>query len=770
MYRSAISDGSQEGGNRVTPLYPVPPAPQPSQPSVDQWMRREWDLPTILRSLWRQRWVVVAVIAASLLLAALAIAQWPRAYQAEAVLLMDPGSQPAVKFDELLTGVSPDDQTLSSEILVLRAPTLAADVIRKLQLTAHPDFNPGLPQHLAPYQVGAALQQAVGGSVLAWLGLGAAAPALVPEERMERAGIRILNTFAERLEVERIGRSLAVRVAVTSHDSGLAADAANALVDRYLEDQLSAKHKATEFAGAWLDKRVADLRTKVEAAERAVEDYRGRSSLVDSNGITVISQQMAELNSQLILARSEAVAARAQLAQVTQQLKVRGDALSASEVLSSPLIHRLKEQEGEVLRRRADLGQEFGPKHPRMLSVVAELHDIQGQIAGEVRQIVVGLSNAVAVAQAQEASLLKALRGTEVAAADQGKAQVRLRALEREAEASRSLLQTFLQRYKQTNDQDSIQRPDARILARATAPEVASEPRKAVILGGAGTAGLLIGLTLALLLGLRERGIVSPSILRAQVGLSVLGLVPLVRVKRGGVVADEVMHAPLGAFAEAVRMVSGGLGGARVVMVTAAGPQEGKTSLALALSRVLAMQGRRVLLVDADLRRGTLSTQFGLDRAQGLADLLVDPYRWPVPLTADTIAGVQLLGAGSRAARAGELSVPAAPLEYLLEEWRHEFDCVVIDAAPALLISDVRDVARQCDGVVLAVRWRHTQLAAVQEVTTHLRDAGANVLGAAMTQVDLKRLGEEGLSYGDAGAYSAGLDGYFHDQRSAGRP
>jgi len=99
MYRSAISDGSQEGGNRVTPLYPVPPAPQPSQPSVDQWMRREWDLPTILRSLWRQRWVVVAVIAASLLLAALAIAQWPRAYQAEAVLLMDPGSQPAVKFD-----------------------------------------------------------------------------------------------------------------------------------------------------------------------------------------------------------------------------------------------------------------------------------------------------------------------------------------------------------------------------------------------------------------------------------------------------------------------------------------------------------------------------------------------------------------------------------------------------------------------------------------------------------------------------------------------
>jgi succinoglycan biosynthesis transport protein ExoP len=526
--------------DRVTPLYPVPAGqPQASQQS-ESWMRREWDLPAVARALWRRRGVVVAAVAGALLLGGLLLAQWPPAYEAEAVVLLDPGSQPAVKFEELLTGVAPDDQTLSSEILVLRAPTLAAEVIRKLKLTAHPDFNPALPQHLAPFQVGAALRQAMGGSLLAWLGLAESTPLLTPEERLERAAVRILNAFAERLEVERIGRSLAVRVAVTSHDAGLAADVANALVDRYLADQLEAKHKATEFAGAWLDRRVADLRTKVEAAEQAVENYRGRSGLVDSNGLTVTAQQMAELNSQLILARSDSVAAQARLTQVQQQLQVRGDALSASEVLSSPLIHRLKEQEVEVLRRRADLGQEFGPKHPRMLSVQAELSDIQSQIAGEVRQIVAGLSNAVAVAKAQEASLQAALRRTEAAAADQGKAQVRLRALEREAEASRALLQTFLQRYKQTNDQDSIQRPDARILSRAVTPEQASEPRTALVLGGAATAGLLFGLTLALLLSINERGIVTPAMLRAEVGVPVLGLIPLVRLSRGRIVADEV--------------------------------------------------------------------------------------------------------------------------------------------------------------------------------------------------------------------------------------
>ncbi len=765
MYRSAISDGDPPAGGRVTPLYPMPPPAALSE--ADRWMRREVDLAMLARALWRRRLLLGSVLAGALLLAVLLILQWPRAYQAEAVVLLDPGSQPAVKFEELLTGLPPDDQTLSSEILVLRAPALAADVIRNLRLAAHPDFNPDLPQILAPFQVLPALRQAGVGALFVWLGLSEAVP-LTPEGRLDRAAVRILNAFAERLEVDRIGRSLAVRVAVTSHDSGLAADVANALVERYLADQLAAKHKATEFAGVWLDKRVADLRTKVETAERAVEDYRGRSGLVIGDGLTVSAQQLAELNSQLILARGQTVAARARLNQVERQLQRQGDALSASEVLSSALIHRLKEQEAEVLRRRADLGQEYGQKHPRMLSVKAELRDIQGQIAGEVAQIVAGLSNAVAVASAQEASLQQALQKAEAAAAEQGKAQVRLRALEREAEASRSLLQTFLQRYKQTNDQDSIQRPDARILARATAPEAPSEPRRALILIGAAIIGLAAGVGLAILLELRQMGVVTPAVLRTRVGLPVLGLIPLVRRRRGVPVANAVLEAPLGGFAEAMRMVGGGLGDARVVLVTAAGPQEGKTSTALALARILAMQGRRVLLVDADLRRSTLSGQFGLEEQAGLADLLADPSGWPLATRSDAVSGLAIVGAGSRRARAGELSMPAPALRHLLGQWRQEFDQVIIDAAPALLISDVREVARQCDGVVLVVRWQHTQLAAIQEVATHLREAGAPLLGAALTHVDLKRLGEEGLRYGDAGAYSAALDTYFRERRAEG--
>ena len=223
MFRNAISEVRGEDSGRVTPLYPDRARPPPirphrSKPARDagggggqtagpggSWLYREWDLPHLLALLWRRRWLIGGVMAFGLLLAALLLAQWPRAYRAEAMVLMDPESQPKVEFEELLTGASPDDQRLDSEVLVLRAPALAGHVVRQLGLAAHPDFNPDLPQKLPPFSVWRALPDGWLDPLRQWFGLGPSEVPLPPEAEMERQANRVLAAFAERLEVERIG-------------------------------------------------------------------------------------------------------------------------------------------------------------------------------------------------------------------------------------------------------------------------------------------------------------------------------------------------------------------------------------------------------------------------------------------------------------------------------------------------------------------------------------------------------------------------------------
>ena len=201
-------------------------------------------------------------------------------------------------------------------------------------------------------------------------------------------------------------------------------------------------------------------------------------------------------------------------------------------------------------------------------------------------------------------------------------------------------------------------------------------------------------------------------------------------------------------------MVAGAIGDAQVVMVTGAEPGQGKSTLALGLARTLAMQGERVLLVDADMRTAGLAARFGMGRMQGLADILLQPQSWPLPLAADRICGVQILPAGSPQARIKLAGRGGAALAALLPRWREEFDHVILDAGSVLLAADVRDQAALADGVLLAIRWQHSSASTAGEAMMALRDAGGTLLGAVLTRAQTRRRGWAGSG---ARGYGPGL-------------
>lgn len=705
-------------------VYPRRPA---AGPSPAAWAQQEWNPAEAIRSLLRSWRLIVGWLVLVLAVTWAVLSVWPRSYTAETLVLLDPRNQPNLHLDEVLAGFAPDDQTLSSEVLILQSPGLAAGVIGDLALAEDPDLNPaasagqGFWALLVPEGVYQRLFRSAGLAVNQ-----------TPEAALESVEVQVLQAFADRLEVERAGRSHAISIAFTSSRPERAADVANRLAERYLESQLSTKYEVHGEAQDWLSQRVGELQENVEVAERAVEEYRTRSGLIDSNGMTVNTQQMGEINSRLIGARAETAAARARLAQVNNVIGRNGDALSAAEVLSSPLIHRLKEQEVEVQRQRADLAQEYGARHPRMLSVEAELADIRDRIMAEVRQIVSGLKNEVAVAVAQESALAADLERVEGKTAEQNHAEVRLRALEREAEASRNLLETFLARIKESSNQEAIQRSDAKILSHALPPAKPSAPRVLLVMAAAAFLAFFSAAAFVLVSAAQRHSAGTPAAFREQTGVRVLACLPKARPWMRGVraAAERALHLENAAMQAAV-----GLSDAKTIMVASPSRYPGSGPVAVALAKILARQREEVLLVDGQVEGAVLSGQLRLRDAPGLADLLAGDDARSVPTAPSGVDGLRFMSAGRETA---DFARPLAP-EAFGGVWRSlQSICprLLIHGGPLLGSVEARMFAAQCDAVILVLPWGETPMAAVAEAVAVVQDAGGTLAGVVLVDTN----------------------------------
>ena len=712
---------------------------QSPQPLQAENSGAEWSPVSALRFL-AYRWRAVgAVMLACAAIAWLVQSYLPRSYTAETLVLLDPRNQPALPVNPALAVFAANDQTINSEMLIVRSPELAATVIAELQLTSDPAFASTIDRKTAPAELAARVE-----ALLIAFGLisSPTPPAIPAEAALEARAGTVLSAFGERLEVAREGRSNAIRISFAAAEPELAAKVVNKLAATYLDGQQEAKLTADTIANTWLDQRVGELRAGVEAAERAAEEYRAEHGLADSNGVTITGQQIGEINSQLIAARANSAAANARLNQARRLVGREGDALSAGEVLSSPLIHRLKEQEVEVLRQRADLSQEFGARHPRMLGVEAELSDIRGKIAAEVRQIVAGLRNEAAVARAQEQTLAQNLAQLEQKAAGQSQAQVRLRALEREAEASRGVLETFLGRFEETANQAIVHRPDGRVISRASPPQDASSPRPVLIVGSAAlVSGVLMSLAIVCL-GAMRTGPRSPGEVERQFNTPVLGLLPD-RWHSADASGAKAVYA-----AENLRMIAGGVGSVRSLAVCAPVAQPGLDILPLALAGIWADAGHEVLLIRLTGETGegnaggNLHQNWNAATPPSLEEFLAG-------IAASTIFGG--MDPAGRRGRVTEMPNPGALIDpsSLLEVDRFaavlskccaRFDRVVVDAGALLATHPARVGAGAADATIIPFRWARTPPAQVSEACSAVRAMGGHVAGFAMTGVDLGEL------------------------------
>lgn len=729
------------------------------------------DVRTLLKTLWRRKWVIVASILICATLTGLFVAQLTPRYQASALVMIETREQNFIDLDSVVAGIGANSSALQSEIEIIRSTQLLQRVIRKLRLDEDPEFNASLrPASIwdTLSDPAATARQILPEGFLAALGIDATADMIDELAQEERTRRLIVERVADRLQVQLLSTSFIISIRFESTNTRKAALIANTIADQYIVDQLEAKFEATQRATMWLNERVSDLKDRVEAAESTVEEFRASLAVVDGQGLELTNQQLAQLNSSLIDARAERAEAEARFNQVARLVDRGGDVTSAAEVLSSPLIQRLREQQAEVERQLAELSTRYGERHPQMIDGRAKVADIRRAIEVEVRKIVEGLRNELQVARARERSLQENVSTLEQKALGQSKSSVRLRQLEREADASRLIYENFLSRFKETSEQGDLQQADARIISRADPPTEASSPRKALALAIAAVFGAFSGLGLVFLLESLNNTFRSARQFEAETGLAVLSSIPKIgsrRIRRE--IFEYALQKPNSALSESVRNLRTSLFLAnvdqppQVVLVTSALPAEGKSTLAALLALTTARMGKRTIIIDCDLRRPSLAAIINGESA----DSLVSVVSGRTPLDEAVIVHPdepELHALTSTVSQANAADILASRrFAKLIEKIREDFDFAVLDTPPTLAVSDARIIAKLVDTSLFVAKWDATPREVIRNGIRKFTEVDAPLAGAALSIVDMKKQS----TYEDAGEgyYQTRYSEYYND-------
>ncbi|NKN34551.1 GumC family protein [Marichromatium bheemlicum] len=749
-------------------MQPMPPFAGQVAPDNDADLI---DLRELFRTLWRRRGVIIGTVLLFTTLAVIFALQLTPRYTASALLTLQTRQEAVVDIQAVMSGLSTDASVIRTELDVISSRRLIGKLVDQLQLTKDPEFNAELRE---PSVLARLLDPRtyLSADWLAALGLGGdATEALSADERAQRERAAVISAVTETLSATNPKLSYTIKIAFESEDPKKAARLANTLAELYLTDQLEAKFEATQRATDWLSTRIRDLRAKVLAAETAVQEYRERHKIVQGSQGTVTEQQLAELNVQLITAQTDLAQAEARYHQVQEQVAQQGNAAALGDVLRAPLVQSLSEQEAEVRRKLAEITKRYGPRHPDTIAVKSELADIRGKLAEEVDKIVASLANDMQVAQARVDTLSASLKRLARESSALEKSRVELRELERDAESSRVLLETFLSRFKETSNQEDLQQADARIISEAQVPVVPSFPNKKLIVAVALVLSLMIGLGLAFLLEALDNGFRALVHLERETRLKGLGMVPKITAARlkSSVPVRYALDKPTSAFAEALRAVHTSLmfghPGERkpkILLATSALPGEGKTTFCASLGLLLARAGNtRVLYVEADLRRPNLAKAMpGLDEDRPcITDYLTGRVaRWQDCVIHDTDTGLALMAAGTKV-RDPQTLLQSERMRDLVREAGADYDLVIIDTPPLLAVSDAVILTHYVDTTLFIVRWESTARDAVKSALDLLRKAGAPIGGAVLSQVDAKRHAYYG--YGDRASYYGRYGDYY---------
>jgi succinoglycan biosynthesis transport protein ExoP len=739
------NDGSRDTGSNAprseevfTPssaefLRPIGSAAYNPLPSADSSLRE------YMRVLIKRKWMVTSVVLGIFLAVAVASLRQTPIYEATGQIVVNKADSNLITFKDSGPVVDYYDQSdLDTEVRILQSDLMALQVIRQLNLDKRPEFGGHSDQKQANLVAD-------------------------PLQSDSNHTSSLLSRFRGSLKVTLIPNTRVMEIHYTSTDPQLAASAVNTLAATYVEQNFKTKFESTMQASDWLSKQLVDLQMKVETSQEKLVRYQKEHEILGADEKNnIITEKLDALNKEMTMAESDRMQKEAVYRQTLSDDPV---AVAAAIISNSPtggsgsmLLDKLREQEVSLRIQVAELSTQFGPSYPKVQQLDSQLKEVDLQLQSETKKAVDHLKQLYLAALQRETMLRSAFDKQKQEANKLNESAIEYSILKRDLDSNRTLYEGLLEKLKEAGVTAGLRSNNFRIINVARVPSSPSEPNIPRNLSFALVLGIISGVGLAFLLENMDTTVRTPEQAQLISGLPSLGMIPLgsksTRLGAAGKrlaltpPAKEVFETvtqirPQSQMAESYRalrtsLLLSNLGAPpKVILVTSARPQEGKTTTSINTAIVLAQKGVRVLLVDGDLRRPSVHKALGMQPRSGLSNVLTGSATIQQTVTASPVLpNLFILPAGTPPPNPAEL-LASSNMRDLILELRQQFDHIVIDTPPTLSVTDAVVLAPRADACVLVIRSGQTTKQALRRARDILTQVNAHVAGVLLNAVDL---------------------------------
>lgn len=687
----------------------------------------EIDLRAYWRTLVRRRWLIGSVFAAAVLVTLLFTLRATKIYTAATTLIIEPNSPRVFDKDQVQdvvdTGVTSflaNKEYFETQYKVIQSRAVAQRVVEKLQLAKD----------------------------LRFLGL----DKIKDEAKVERelAKLDPIAELQERLKVLPVKDSRVARIQVDDRDPKWAATLANAVAEAYISETLSVKVDTTRGASDWLEQQLADLETKLDQSGKALFDFKKSHDIVattweDRQGM--VTQQLVAINDALTRARVQKAVLEARSEQIAalSDLLEKGDpgAEALAIVGNSRTVQELKVRLAEASVECAGMRDLYMKDYPKLQACEARLAAARSGLRQEVKTILSAARAEYSEVTQTEKKLVGLMAATKADAFGINQYERDYLELKRTYDNNQRLYEAVLKRLKDAGVTGMMQISNVRILDRAEAPERPSSPRPLRNLALAMFLGLAAGVGLAFLLEILDTTITTREQVEERLRLAFLGIIPSIEGNKEDKERDLFVHAnPRSAPAECLRSIRTNLlfmspeKPLKTIVVTSAGPSEGKTTTATALAEVMADGGSRVLIVDADMRRPQLHKVFEVSNEQGLSSLILGEGRLDDVIKTSSVPNLSILPCGPIPPNPAEL-LHTEGFARLLEAMAQRYDRVIIDSPPAGVVADAVVISTKVDGTLMVLKAGQTSRDAATRAVRSISDVNGRIFGAVLNDLDL---------------------------------